>query len=120
MKRFVFILTVISFFIGSALASGFKIVNGPTGSYYCLETTNNQVVKINSANKVLYAYGGSEKFLSPQGIAVNNEKIFLADTGNKRVVELIDDGTAFNFVNVLPKPTKIWAPTALSFDSSGD
>lgn len=66
---------------------------GPDGTFYAVEYGAGRVTRFDLDGRVLGRYGttgtGLGQFSTPWGIAVDSQKrIYVADTGNRRVVEL--------------------------------
>ncbi|MEW4489734.1 ATP-binding cassette domain-containing protein [Thalassoglobus sp. JC818] len=71
----------------------YDLAKGPDGSLFVAEYGAGRISRISTDGKVLGRYGhegrGEGQFWTPWGIAVNHDgKIAVADTGNRRVVEL--------------------------------
>jgi predicted membrane-bound mannosyltransferase/DNA-binding beta-propeller fold protein YncE len=77
---------------------------GPDGSVYVSDTWNHRVQKFTEDGKPIKTWGqygqplpevpeSKSSFWGPRGIAVDSEgRVFLADTGNKRIVVFDEDG----------------------------
>ena len=61
---------------------------------------------------MLLAIGGSGEFAGPKGVALDpaSGRIYVADTGNARVVRLAPDGTVESTI-ALPLPASAVTPT---------
>jgi len=98
-------------------ATTIKTATGNNGEMYYLEADNQRIVKIDKTGKLLASYGGKGALSYPQGLALDGSgNIFIADTGNKRVIHLKDEGASFQVIKTLPKPTENWQPTALDLN----
>ncbi len=84
--------------VTDAVASGldypYDVTEGPDGTLYAVEYRGGRVTHLTTDGKVLGRYGeegrGEGQFYTPWGIAVASDgRVAVADTGNRRVVELI-------------------------------
>jgi DNA-binding beta-propeller fold protein YncE len=78
---------------GQSLQLPYDIKLGADDSLYAIEYGAGRVTRLDLNGQVLARYGstgtGLGQFSTPWGIAVDSQKnIFVADTGNRRVVEL--------------------------------
>ncbi len=68
-------------------------VRGPGGDFYVVEYGAGRVTRLDGDGRVLGRYGGpghgAGKLRTPWGIAVHGRRLCIADTGNRRIVELI-------------------------------
>lgn len=97
--------------IGVELSNPQDMVIGPDGMIYVVDAGINQVLILNSSFELVNLYGpvimlpdGSESKLNgPSGIAVTkNGDIYIADTGNARIIAL---NSAGKVIKVLNAPT---------------
>jgi len=84
---------VITDAVTSGLDYPYDVTEGPDGTLYTVEYGAGRVTHLTTGGKVLGRYGstgGSEgQFFTPWGIAVASDgRVAVADTGNRRVVEL--------------------------------
>lgn len=101
------------------------------GYVYILDSGNNRIIALDPEWKLIriidsFTRNGSEDgFLNPGGIFVTDDTktIYVADTDNRRVVVLSEDGT---FVKLLENPESdilpanfIFAPNKITVDSAG-
>jgi DNA-binding beta-propeller fold protein YncE len=78
---------------GLGLRFPYDVAPGPDGSLYVIEYGTNRITRVDAAGRLLGRFGraGTARgaFRTPWGIAVGgNGRIVVADTGNRRLVEL--------------------------------
>ncbi len=100
------------------------------GLVYIANTGSNQIVVTDEEFNIRLIigeftnkFGVPDSLSSPSGIFVNNEEIFVADTGNSRVVVFDKLG---NFVDIVPEPASevlpenhVYQPVAVAVDKAG-
>ncbi len=100
------------------------------GHLYIANTGNNQIVATDEKFNVRLVigtftnkFGVQDSLNSPSGLYVNEDEIFVADTGNSRIVVFDKLG---NFVDIVPEPASevlpeghIYTPIAVSVDQAG-
>ena len=71
----------------------FKNPEGATvdnaGNIYIADAETDSVFKFNSFGDLLISFGGPEKFSNPFGVAFFDKTLYVADTGNDRIVRFI-------------------------------
>ena len=76
-----------------ALQLPYDLKLGPDNSLYAIEYGGGRVTRFDMNGRLLGRYGttgsGLGQFSTPWGLAVSTNRIFVADTGNRRIVELI-------------------------------
>lgn len=96
-------------------------VDKENGRIYIADSGNNRIVVLNKdlkAEKILSDFSGAEKgivntFSGPRGIFVSQSgHLFIADTGNGRIVELDKE---YGFVRILSKPDSPFWPDDTNF-----
>lgn len=60
-----------------------------TGNIYIADAESDSVYKYNSFGDLLISFGGSAQFDNPFGIAFFDKTLYVADTGNNRIVRFI-------------------------------
>ena len=110
----------------TALSTGSISLNSPagvtvdrSGNVYITDTSNNQIVKIDSSGSasVLAISGLSTALNGPAGVAVDNTgNLYIADTGNSRIV-LISSGAGSV---VSTGAVTLSSPQGVTLDASGD
>ncbi len=69
-------------------------VDAEHGEIYLADTDNHRVVRadIGMTEAVAFTEAGGVKFSSPQGVFVADDAVYVADTGNRRVVKMTRNG----------------------------
>ncbi len=97
---------------------------------YIANTSNNQIVVTDEEFNIRLIistftnkFGVPDSLNAPNGVFVTDEEIFVADTGNKRIVIFDKLG---NFVDIVPEPASevlpenhVYSPVAVSVDQAG-
>lgn len=102
------------------------------GKVYLVDKANNRVIVMKNSDDyavdfVLSAFvneaGNDDVFSSPQGVFVDNEYIYVCDTGMSRIVLFDLDG---NFARIIPEPQSplfgesfVYKPIAMAVDQYG-
>lgn len=72
-------------------------------SFYVLSDIRSEVRKYDSTGSLIYAYGhygyGPDLFVLPKGIASWHDTVYIADTGNNRIVRLRDIDTTLQYID---------------------
>ncbi len=103
---------------------------GPDQKVYIVDGNHNAVLILNKYYKVeniLYEfdneYGVPDTFSGPSGVFVNEEKMYVCDTGNNRIVMFDSDA---NYLKIISKPEdgvfeegSIYKPIACAVDDFG-
>jgi len=61
----------------------------PSGNIYVIDAGLDSLFKFNSAGFLLQAFGGPEQFNHPEGVAIFDKTLYVADTGNNRILRFI-------------------------------
>ncbi len=102
----------------------------PNNYVYIADPVNNRIVVLDSApwfkfeiDEFVNNNGVEDSLLEPNGVFVNEEKIYVADTGNKRIVVFDLEG---NYLTTYEEPSsdiieegEIYRPISLVVDNSG-
>jgi DNA-binding beta-propeller fold protein YncE len=75
------------------------VTSDPGGHIWIADSTNNRIQKYTPSTGAFSGFGtrgkatsGSAQFIDPQGVAANGSAVYVADTGNNRIVETDDSG----------------------------
>lgn len=60
-----------------------------SGNIYVADATKDSVYKFNSFGDLLIGFGGEEQFKNPNSVAFFDKTLYVADTGNNRIVRFI-------------------------------
>jgi DNA-binding beta-propeller fold protein YncE len=61
----------------------------PAGSIYVADASTDSVYKFNAFGDLLIAFGGPEIFNGPFSVAFFDKTLYVADTGNNRILRFI-------------------------------
>jgi hypothetical protein len=61
----------------------------PSGNIFIVDAAKDSVFKFNAFGNELQSFGGSEVFNKPSGVAFNNKTLYIADSGNNRILRFI-------------------------------
>jgi sugar lactone lactonase YvrE len=118
--------------VGAGLSAPMGVALDATGNVYIADTGNNRVVKVAAVGGAQTVLGGiaavgvpaypSISFKAPQGVAVDSlGNVYVADTGNARVVEISPFGYFAPAVMLqFPGAPKLVTPVGIAVDSSGN
>jgi DNA-binding beta-propeller fold protein YncE len=57
-----------------------------SGNIFIADAAKDSIFKFNAYGDKLLSFGGSENFNQPQGVAFFNKTLYVADTGNDRIL----------------------------------
>lgn len=60
-----------------------------SGNIYVADASTDSIYKFNAFGDLLIAFGGPEQFETPHGVAFFDKTLYVADTGNDRIVRFI-------------------------------
>ncbi|MBO7292733.1 MAG: hypothetical protein J6V07_02225, partial [Clostridia bacterium] len=124
---------------GVAFDEASDIVTDKDGNVYLADTKNNRIVVLNEYFKLRYTisafdneFGATYSLSGPRGLFVTDEFIYVADTGNSRIVkfhreDIPEEGIkAGDFAGIIPAPqsklfgnSASYKPVALAVDQHG-
>lgn len=59
------------------------------GNVYVIDAGLDSLFKFNSSGFITQAFGGAEQFSSPEGVAFFDRTLYIADTGNNRILRFV-------------------------------
>ncbi len=108
------IVSATTHFLKANLNQPSDIAIGENGRAWVLDGVNNRVVVFSVQGEKLFSFGdtGKGKLLLPMGIAVNSTRVYIADSGNHRIVAFDHEGKYIRTImlndNPSPEPVALW------------